>query len=142
MEYEITGEVRNLRVHAARGNSKIWVFFEIDGVKLRGEFNDIPVEEGELARAYFIRGGYAGSYVITRVQVARKPSPLRRKLGIATAVCTLGFGAALWIVGFGILNVGGRGSLINFVCIAAAGFGVLKEGADNLRAWLNQRTSQ
>ena len=111
MEYEITGEVRNLRVHAARGNSKIWVFFEIDGVKLRGEFNDIPVEEGEFARAYFIRGGYAGSYVITQVQVVRKPSPLRRKLGIATAVCTLGFGAALWIVGFGILNVGGKGAL-------------------------------
>lgn len=122
--------------------AKFGYFFEIDGVKLRGEFNDIPVEEGELARAYFIRGGYAGSYVITRVWVARKPSPLRRKLGIATAVCTLGFGAALWIVGFGILNVGGRGSLINFVCIAAAGFGVLKEGADNLRAWLNQRTSE
>ena len=85
MEYEITGEVRNLRVHAARGNSKIWVFFEIDGVKLRGEFNDIPVEEGELARVYFIRGGYAGSYVVTRVQVARKPSPLRRTLGACLA---------------------------------------------------------
>ena len=29
-----------------------------------------------------------------------------------------------------------------FYDITAAGFGVLKEGADNLRAWLNQRTSQ
>ena len=55
MEYEITGEVRNLHVHAARGNSKIWVFFEIDGVKLRGEFNDIPVEEGEPARVFHPR---------------------------------------------------------------------------------------